>query len=92
MNRCITETAVPIAVKTNDRSSHRNGYCCSSRQKAHFLELKGEGVCDTSEITLKKYSYGIYEGEVTGECRKLHNEELNDLYCSPNGGARWRSG
>ena len=21
---------------------------------------------------------------VTGECRKLHNEELNDLYCSPN--------
>ena len=22
--------------------------------------------------------------EVTGECRKLHNEELNDLYCSPN--------
>jgi hypothetical protein len=22
--------------------------------------------------------------EVTGERRKLHNEELNDLYCSPN--------
>jgi hypothetical protein len=21
---------------------------------------------------------------VTGELRKLHNEELNDLYCSPN--------
>ena len=20
---------------------------------------------------------------VTGQCRKLHNEELNDLYCSP---------
>ena len=22
--------------------------------------------------------------EGIGECRKLHNEELNDLYCSPN--------
>jgi len=22
--------------------------------------------------------------ELTGECRKLHNEELNDFYSSPN--------
>jgi hypothetical protein len=28
--------------------------------------------------------FGIKRDEVTGEWRKLHNEELNDLYCSPN--------
>ena len=28
--------------------------------------------------------FGPKRDEVTVECRKLHNEELNDLYCSPN--------
>jgi len=28
--------------------------------------------------------YGPRRDEVTGECRRLHNEELNDLYSSPN--------
>jgi len=28
--------------------------------------------------------FGPKRDEVTGECRKLHNEEFNDLYCSPN--------
>ena len=27
---------------------------------------------------------GPKRDEVTGEWRKLHNEELNDLYCSPS--------
>jgi len=28
--------------------------------------------------------FGPKRDEVTGEWRKLHNEELNDLYSSPN--------
>jgi hypothetical protein len=28
--------------------------------------------------------FGPKRDEVTGECRKLHNEELNDLYPLPN--------
>ena len=28
--------------------------------------------------------FGSKRNEVTGEWRKLHIEELNDLYCSPN--------
>jgi hypothetical protein len=28
--------------------------------------------------------FGAKRDEVTGEWRKLRNEELNDLYCSPN--------
>jgi len=28
--------------------------------------------------------FGPKMDEVTGEWRRLHNKELNDLYCSPN--------
>jgi hypothetical protein len=28
--------------------------------------------------------FGLKRDEVTGELRKLHNEELRDLYCSPS--------
>jgi len=28
--------------------------------------------------------FGPKRGEVTGEWRKLHNEEINELDCSPN--------
>ena len=28
--------------------------------------------------------FGLKRDEVTGEWRKLHNEELSDLHCSPN--------
>jgi hypothetical protein len=37
--------------------------------------------CDS---VLLKRIFGPKRDEVTGECRKLHNEELHDLYSSPS--------
>jgi hypothetical protein len=36
------------------------------------------------ENTVLRRIFGPRRDEVTWEWRRLHNEELNDLYCSPN--------
>jgi len=54
-------------------------------------------VCETWSLTIREERrlrvleymvlrrlFGPRRDEVTGECRKRHNEELNDLYSSPN--------
>jgi hypothetical protein len=37
-----------------------------------------------SENRLLRRIFGPRRDDVIGECKKLHNEELIDLYCSPN--------
>jgi hypothetical protein len=36
------------------------------------------------EIRVLRKMFGPKKDEVTGKWRKLHNEELNVVYCSPN--------
>jgi len=46
--------------------------------------LKEERRLRVFENTLLRRIFGPRRDEVTGEWRKLHDDEFNDLYCSPN--------
>jgi len=46
--------------------------------------LKEESWLRVFENRVLRRIFGPRKDEVTGERRKLHNEEFNDTYCSPN--------
>jgi len=48
------------------------------------LTLREESRLRVFDNRLLRRIFGPKRDEVTGEWRKLHNEELNDLYSSPN--------
>jgi len=48
------------------------------------LTLREESRVKVFENRMLRRIFGPKRDEVAGEWRKLHNEELNDLYSSPN--------
>jgi len=48
------------------------------------LTLREERRLRVFENRVQRRIFGPKRDEVKGEWRKLHIEELNDLYCSPN--------
>jgi len=63
------------------------------------LTLREERKLRVSENKVLRRIFGPRRDEVTGEWRRLHNEEINDLYCSrsivrviKSGSMRWGGG
>ena len=52
--------------------------------EAWSLTLREERKLRVFENMVLSRIFGTRKDEVTGEWRRLHNEELNDLYSSPN--------
>jgi hypothetical protein len=48
------------------------------------LTVREEHILRVFENRVLRKIFGLKRDEVTGEWRKLHNEELHNLYSSPN--------
>ena len=69
--------------KYKDKDVHKyNSAFCLCGCETCLLTLREERRLRVFENRVLRGIFGSRRDEVTGECRKLHNEDLNDLYCS----------
>jgi len=67
--------------------SHSQGtllFCREDRGRISPRNIGEERKLRVFENMVLRRMFGPRRGEVTGEWRRLHNKELNDLYSSPN--------
>ena len=62
----------------------RSFSCCLYGCESWSLTLREERKLRVFENMVLSRIFGPRRDEVTGQWRRLHNEELNDLYSSPN--------
>ena len=68
----------------DQETQNYNFVCCLHGCETWSLNLREEPSLRLFKNKVLTRIIGPKRDEVTGEWRKLHNVELNDLYCSPN--------
>ena len=75
-SRAVGSTQPANRMSTEDYYQNEN----SRREHEHTFESS----TDFKNKSRVPPLFGLKRNKVTEECRKIHNEEINDLYCSPN--------